>query len=359
MRRDSFRYSLLALFLVCICAGTTAFARAQNYTAICAALDPALMYLQVERGIAKVLTEVDTGVKGAATLVTKKVTGSAVHRGNGEFLTNDHVVNPEVWKNRRVSIETDDGKKYPATVLWNDSVHDLAKISIAPYPTLPVIPFGNSKNLRVADYVFSVGYQFGNKVFTSGSVASLEIKLTQSLIELDITFNPGTSGGASFTCDGMIIGINLAKGPGLGFIIPIDRVRQIEQHMDKFKVASYGALGVTYVSMRDTTPDDLQKFGVASGYPESGMLITAVRPLSAALKAGLEPGDVITAIDDTITDQPYHFARKVFYTPPGEKLSLSVRKHDGREVRLTATIDKADDEVVKNVASQLKFFDRN
>jgi serine protease Do len=178
-------------------------------------------------------------------------------------------------------------------------------------------------------------------------------------MELDITFNPGTSGGASFTCDGTVIGINVAKGPGLGFIIPIDVVRQIEQHMDKFKTASYGALvGVIYVPVHLAGPDDLQKFGITPGQNDTGILITEVRPNSAAHKAGLDPGDIVTAIDGMTINQPYRFARKVFYTPPGEKLFLSIRKKNGREVRLSVTVGVADSEMIKSVASQLNLLDR-
>ncbi|TSC62519.1 MAG: protease Do [Parcubacteria group bacterium Gr01-1014_48] len=367
MYRNPFRFYAIALFFVCTCilhalplrAQARGTAESQSYRALCASLDPALVYQQVERGVVKVLTEIDVDVKTVNGKPTLLFFGSAVYRGNGEFITNDHVINPEPWKNRRLFVETDDGKKYPATVLWNDPVHDLAKISIAQHFNLPVLAFGNSKNLLVADQVFSVGYQFGNKTFTSGSVASLEVKITQPLMELDITFNSGTSGGATFTCDGNIIGINIARLPGLGFIIPIDVVRQIEQHMDKFKTASYGSLGVSFVSVHLATQSDLQKFGIPPGRYDSGMLITAIRQNSAALKAGLEPGDIVVAVDDTILYHQYQFSRKVLYTPPGTTLSLSVLKRDGREVRLSARINKADDETIKGVVSQLKFLDRD
>ncbi len=332
---------------------------AQGYAARCAAFDLADVYLQVERGVAKVITEIDVETKdNPQALVTRQMSGSAVYRGSGEFITNDHVVNPDIWKNRRVFIETDDGKKYTATVLWNDSVHDLAKISISQNLNLPILPFGNSKLMRIADQVFSVGYQFGLKNFTLGNISALDVKITQRLMLLDITFNGGTSGGATFTCDGIIIGINVARGPGLGFIIPSDMVRQVESHMDKFKTASFGSLGLTYMAMRSADSAELEKFGIPPGTIDVGMLVTQIKPKSAAEKSGLQPGDIITWVDDIQLIEQYQFSRKIFYSRPGDTVYLTIRKQNGKEARIPAKLDKADDEIVKAITAQMNFPDR-
>ncbi len=294
-----------------------------------------------------------------STLVTRKVSGSALYRGAGEFLTNNHVINPDAWKNRRVFIETDDGKKHLVAVLWNDPVHDLAKLSVAPLTlNLPILSFAISKNLRVADQVFSVGYPFGTKTYTQGVVAALDAKLTQRIVVLDITFNGGVSGGASFTCEGQVIGINVAKGPGLGFIIPIDLVAQMEVHFDKFKTVSYGSLGITYLPVQTADTDDLKKLGISRRADERGMLVTAVKHSSAAEKSGLTPGDTITTVNNLSADFQYQFARKVFYSTPGTMLVLTVRKPDGKEVRLYPIADEADQETIKQVAAQLNILDR-
>ena len=357
----SARYSYAATF-VCVCILSLPIISSaqapQTYAALCASVDPADIYTQVERGIAKVHTELDSEMPSTQAIVTKKSTGSAIYRGGGEFLTNNHVVSPPdiTWKNRRLFIETDDGKMYPATVLWFDPVHDLAKISIGQSLNLPILPYGSSRRLRVGNQVFSIGYQFGIKNFTQGHVSALEVKLPQKVMQIEITLNPGASGGATFACDSTIIGVNLARGPGLGFIIPIDTVRDIEIHMDKFKAASYGSLGIMYTPVRDASPDDRKRFNILDTV-QMGMLVTNVKPNSAALKAGLAPGDIITRIEDTHLVESHQLSRTVLYSPPGNIVSLVILKADGKETRLYVKLDKADDKTMEAIALQLQSLD--
>ena len=224
--------------------------------------------------------------------------GVIVNAEKGYILTNNHVIENA----QEITVTLRDSRHFSARVVGADPEVDLAVLQIKA-SGLGAIKFGDSDVLEVGDFVVAIGNPFGlGQTVTSGIVSALGrsglgIEGYEDFIQTDASINPGNSGGALVDLDGRLIGINTAiVGPsggnvGIGFAIPSNMAKNIMTQLIRYGAVHRGQLGVY---AQDLTPDLAEALHLKN---TSGALIAKVAEGSAAEKAGLKEGDVITAIN--------------------------------------------------------------
>ena len=223
--------------------------------------------------------------------------GVIVDAERGYVLTNNHVIAGA----DDISITLADGRSFEADVIGTDPDTDLAMVRI-PAENLQALPFADSSRLRVGDFVVAVGNPFGlGQTVTSGIVSALGRTgfrglEFQNFIQTDASINPGNSGGALINLRGELVGINSAiftpsgGNVGIGFAIPSAMARHVMDQLAMFGEVRRGTLGIF---VQDLTGELAGAFGLEQG---RGVLVAEVVVDSAAEKAGLRAGDVITSI---------------------------------------------------------------
>ncbi|MEB3343699.1 HhoA/HhoB/HtrA family serine endopeptidase [Okeania sp.] len=226
--------------------------------------------------------------------------------GSGIILTNAHVVKGA----DTVTVKLKDGRSFEGEVRGLDEPSDLAVIKING-ENLPVAPLGSSEQVKVGDWAIAVGNPLGlDNTVTLGIVSSLDRPSSAvgipdkrlDFIQTDAAINPGNSGGPLLNSEGEVIGINTAiraDGQGIGFAIPINQAKVIQEKLVKGESIPHPYIGVRMMTL---TPEIIQKFNENPNaliqLPETeGVLIAQIIPNSPAAKSGLRRGDVITEID--------------------------------------------------------------
>lgn len=292
--------------------------------------------------------------------IQKTATGSGVIISkDGIIVTNNHVVEGA----EDLKVRTTDHKTYDAKVLGRDPRSDLAVIQVQANNLSPV-EMGDSDQLAVGEWVMAVGNPLGfDNTVSVGVVSSLKRSLPVgesggillNAVQTDAAINPGNSGGALTNAQGQLIGINSAiasstgQSVGIGFAIPVDRVKEVVGDIIKYGHARYAGLGVAF---NPAWPDNFlsdpsirQQLSEATGssdVPSKGLLIPpasrrgpTVEPGGAADKAGMKELDVLLSIDD----QPVSDAISIntILTPkkPGDKVEV---KYWSRGKTKTASI---------------------
>jgi len=224
--------------------------------------------------------------------------GVIVDAKNGYILTNAHVVADA----QVITITLGDGHHYTAKIIGADKPSDIAVIQIKA-KNIVAIPFSNSDNVKVGDFVAAIGNPFGlNQSVTSGIVSALGrttlgIESYENFIQTDAPINQGNSGGALIDMNGELIGINTAilatdRGNiGIGFAIPSNMAKLVMEQILQYGNVKRGVLGA---SVQTITPELGSGFHLDSG---QGAAVAQVLPLSPANLGGLEVNDVITAIN--------------------------------------------------------------
>ena len=262
---------------------------------------------------------------------------------DGMILTNAHVVRDA----KQVTVKLKDRREFSAKVLGSDPATDIAVLKIDA-KDLPTVALGDPKSVQVGDYVLAIGAPYGfEQTATQGIVSakgrSLPGDSVVPFIQTDAAVNPGNSGGPLFDADGRVIGINAqiysqsGGFQGLAFAIPVDVALRVKDQIVAHGHVDHARLGVT---LQDLSAPLAESFGLKS---PDGALVSSVVPGSAAAKADLKPGDVITAIDG----QPVHTAgdvsHRVGLANPGQRIALSVWR-DKSAHDLTVALGKAETE---------------
>ena len=255
---------------------------------------------------------------------------------DGLILTNAHVVQGA----KQVTVKLQDRREYSAKVLGSDEMTDVAVLRIEA-KGLPAVQFGDPKALRVGDPVLAIGSPFGfEQTATQGIVSakgrSLPGGAMVPFIQTDAAVNPGNSGGPLFDDAGRVIGINSqiysrsGGYQGLAFAIPIDVALQVKDQIVATGHAQHARLGVT---VQDLTQPLADSFGLKR---PDGALISSVAPESAAAKAGLKSGDVVTAVDGEPVVRSGELSSRIGMSMPGEQVKLTVwRDKEPREIKAT------------------------
>ena len=263
--------------------------------------------------------------------------GVIVDADKGYVLTNNHVIAGA----DDISVTLSDGRSFDAEVIGTDPDTDLAMVRI-PAEDLEALPFADSKELRVGDFVVAVGNPFGlGQTVTSGIVSALgrttfrELEF-QNFIQTDASINPGNSGGALINLRGELVGINSAiftpsgGNVGIGFAIPSAMAQSVMDQLAEHGEVRRGTLGIF---VQDLTSELAGAFGLQQG---AGVLISEIVSGSSADSAGLIAGDVITAIAENKVTRAQEFHNYEGQYPVGEKVTVTYLR-DGRagDVRLT------------------------
>jgi len=265
--------------------------------------------------------------------------GVIIDARRGHILTNHHVI--EQADEIRVTLK--DGRELKADLLGADPETDVALLQIEAQD-LSAVPLANSEDLRVGDFVVAIGNPFGlSQTVTSGIVSALGrsglgIEGYENFIQTDASINPGNSGGPLVNLRGELVGINTAilapsgGNVGIGFAIPVNMARAIKRQIVEFGGVSRGTFGI---SMQALTPELAKALELKRG--QRGVVISGVERDSAAERAGLRAGDLVTEVNKQPVRSPTDLTTRLALMRVGERLDLKVLR-DGRPRDLTAEI---------------------
>jgi serine protease Do/serine protease DegQ len=268
--------------------------------------------------------------------------GVIVDAKNGYIITNAHVV-----KNaQEITVGLLDNRELTAKVIGADEGSDVAVLQVKA-EGLVQLPIADSEKVEVGDFVVAIGNPFGlGHTVTSGIISALGRSGInpdgyEDFIQTDASINPGNSGGALVNLSGQLVGINTAivsgsgGNIGIGFAIPSNMMRVVMNQLIKFGEVRRGVLGV---DIRTLTPDIARSMELGN---LQGALVQQVREGSSAEKAGLQAGDVITAVNGKTVKSSGELRNTIGLLNIGERVELTLMR-DGKPRKLTATIGKAD-----------------
>ena len=271
---------------------------------------------------------------------------------DGTIVTNNHVVKGA----KTLSVTLDDGTVLPAKVIGTDPRTDIAVLKVSAGHPLPFIHLGNSRDVKPGEWVVAMGNPFGlSSTVTAGIVSAVSRDIGagpyDQFIQVDAPINQGNSGGPLFTQDGNVVGMNTAiLSPtggfvGIGFAIPSDMIRTVTSELQKDGKVVRGYIGVEAQQISPSTA--LAMHLKANG----GALLAGVQPNSPASEAGLQPGDVIQAVNNTKVDGPRELAVNVANIQPGDQAHLSVL-HDGQPKDIDVKVGTLPNEQTASNATQ-------
>jgi serine protease Do/serine protease DegQ len=257
---------------------------------------------------------------------------------NGYVVTNAHVVDNAT----EITVTLQDGRDLTATVLGSDVPSDVAVLKV-PAENLSQLVLGDSARLEQGDFVVAIGNPFGlQHTATYGMVSGLGRSGInpdgyEDFIQTDASINPGNSGGALVNLKGELVGINSAilsrsgGNIGIGFAIPVNMARSIMDQLIKYGSVKRGLLGVSIYSL---TPDMAKSLNIEN---TQGVLVSQVNEGSAADKAGIKPGDVITSINGQTIKSNSELRNAIGLSRVGDKLQVALIR-DRKSMTVSAVI---------------------
>ncbi|HEY2108027.1 MAG TPA: Do family serine endopeptidase [Candidatus Binataceae bacterium] len=268
----------------------------------------------------------------------------------GYILTNDHVVENA----DKIVVSLADGRNYNARVIGRDSKTDVALLKIDAGGALPAAPLGDSRDLKVGQWVMAIGNPFGFDHSVTAGIISAKTRFIPGsygdYIQTDASINPGNSGGPLIDIQGAVIGVNSAiytrtgSSMGIGFAIPIDLVKEEIQELRTQGKVTRGWLGV-YI--QKVTPALADSLGLQEPH---GALVAQVLKDSPAMMAGLKRGDVIVAYDNRFIKDSQELPLMVGETPVGRKVTVKfIRGRATRQVGVTITPSR-EEEIQKSMS---------
>jgi S1-C subfamily serine protease len=268
------------------------------------------------------------------------VGSGVIYDEQGHILTNDHVVEGA----QQLTVALPDGSLYQAKLIGADPYTDLAVLQIAG-KDLPVAQFGDSRQLQVGDWVVAIGNALalpGGPTVSAGVVSALGRTVQEpgqndgssgpylfDDIQTDAPINPGNSGGPLIDLQGQVVGINTlvagqaepgVQAQGIGFAISIATAKPIADQLVATGHASHPYLGVQQIPLN---PVIASRLGTTV---KSGVVIVEVGPGTPAATAGLQPRDIISAIDGTAVTDDSAFAKIIDSHKPGDTIALNVTR---------------------------------
>lgn len=264
---------------------------------------------------------------------------------DGTILTNAHVIDGA----EKITVMMNDNKSFDAKLIGSDKPSDLAVLKIDAQ-NMPYLTLGNSDNVRIGDIVLAIGNPLGIGQTVTAGIISAKGRRTglsdgsfEDFLQTDAPINRGNSGGALVNLNSELIGINsqiLSGGPsggniGIGFSIPSNMAKTVMEQLLKDGKVRRGMLGVNIQNITDDAAKALEL------KDRSGVLVSNVRAGSAAEKAGVKRGDIITAINGEKIEDSNVLRNKVAGTLPGTSIKLTILR-DGNPQDLTATLEEFD-----------------
>ncbi|MEP6690209.1 MAG: trypsin-like peptidase domain-containing protein [Gemmatimonadaceae bacterium] len=320
-------------------------ARRTVITDAVAKVAPAVVTVQteiVERGPTDPFDQLMSGQSGPR--VSPGLGSGFITRADGVVITNAHVVEGA----QKVSVALRDGTSYPATVLGKDEANDLAVLKIDA-KNLPTAALGSSHDLIIGEWAIAIGNPFGfllgnpEPSVTTGVISATGRNLVAraegnaiyvDMIQTDAAINPGNSGGPLVNALGEVIGVNSSiyspsgGSIGLGFAIPIDRVKRVTEDL-----LAHGAIRRPWIGVKI----DLPANGDLRAAQRAGVAVASVVPGSPADRAGVQAGDVLVRSRDRVLRSPFDWEAELLDLRVGERVPLVIRRGSA-DMPMTVTI---------------------
>ncbi|EGV05372.1 protease DegQ [Haemophilus pittmaniae HK 85] len=284
--------------------------------------------------------------------------GVIINAAKGYALTNNHVVDGA----DKITVKLQDGREFKAKLVGKDDQSDIALIQIENPANLTEVKLADSDKLRVGDFTVAIGNPFGiGQTVTSGIVSALgrstgsDNGAYENYIQTDAAVNRGNSGGALINLNGELIGINTAiispsgGNAGIAFAIPSNQANNIVQQILEFGEVRRGMLGI---KGGELNADLAKAFNVNA---QQGAFISEVIANSAAEKAGLKAGDVITAMNGQKIGSFAELRAKIATAGVGKEIELTYLR-DGKSNNVNVKL-QADDGTQLSDAAELPALD--
>lgn len=307
---------------------------------------------RVAPSVVSILTETrTTGWFGQSSTQTSAGTGMIV-TSDGYILTNKHVIDGA----RSISVILDDGTTYEnVELVGSDPLNDVAFLKIKDAEDLPTVTLGDSKTINAGQQVIAIGNALGQyqNTITSGIISGTGRSLTAynsdmtasenltDMIQTDAAINAGNSGGPLVNAAGEVIGINTATSSdadGIGFAIPISSVKGMLKNLIATGKATRSYLGAYYINL---TPDVAEAYELPVSQGAYLFTTSDINPIasgSAAEKAGLKAGDIITKINGIEIGRAGSLSTLIGEFAPGDTVQLTVIR-DNNEHTINLTLD--------------------
>jgi serine protease Do len=298
--------------------------------------------------------QAQVGPFNQGAVVPAGVGSGVIYDTSGHILTNDHVVAGA----QQLQVSLPDKRSFPAQMVGEDPMTDLAVVQISG-SNLPIAQLGVSSEMQVGAWVVAIGNALalpGGPTVTQGVVSATGRTVQEpgqtpntsgpflfDAIQTDAPINPGNSGGALVNLNGQVIGINTlvatqsepgVAAQGIGFAIAIDTAKPIADQLVTTGHAVHPYLGIAYGPL---TPSLAVRLGVNT---DNGVLVGQVVPGSPAASAGIQPGDVITAVDGQTLDSESALAQALNQHKPGDSITLTVIRN-GQQQNISVTLGTA------------------
>lgn len=290
---------------------------------------------------------------------------------DGYIVTNNHVIQDA----DEIEVTTNDEEVYTAKLIGSDEASDIALLKISG-DDFPVIPFGDSDELKIGEWVLAVGNPFNlTSTVTAGIVSakgrgdvfggdrygrnhsSVQDKI-QSFIQTDAAVNPGNSGGALVNTRGELVGINTAiysktgNFVGYSFAIPINMIKKVVTDLKTHGTVQRATLGVSVMELpilKEFEPDTFEKLKV-----KDGVYISEFSSKSTAKSAGLKEGDVITAINGHKVKNYSELRAQLSLYSPGQKVDVEVDRYGSTK---TFNVELKNNQGTTEIIKELKASD--
>ncbi len=258
---------------------------------------------------------------------------------DGYVITNNHVID----KATEIEVTMNDNQKYTAKLIGADPITDIALLKIEGND-FPYIPFGNSDNLKVGEWVLAVGNPFNLTSTVTAGIVSAKGRggigggkqgggdmTIQSFIQTDAAINPGNSGGALVDTNGQLVGINTAiysqtgNFAGYGFAVPISIAGKVVADIKEFGAVQRAVLGVMISdvsALDDTNPEKAKALKT-----KEGAYVGGFADRSPAKEAGVLEGDVVVAVNKTKVRNVGELQDLVNRYRPGDKVELTINRN--------------------------------
>ncbi len=296
------------------------------------------VYKAVSPSVVEITTSMQDNGRRFSSMSGTAIGSGVVIDASGLIITNNHVINGA----QSISVQFSDGTQSTATVVGSDSTNDLALLQVSNMPSgIPAATLGDSSQVAVGDTAIAIGSPFGlEETVTQGIISAVNRTYSASgstlsgLIQTDAPINPGNSGGPLLNAQGQVIGIDtMIESPvegnvGVGFAVPINVVKQQLAQLKGGATLQQGYMGVS-----------VQESAAAN---QSGVTVANVAAGSGAAQAGIQTGDIITAVDgQPITDYA-SLAAQITGKQPGTQVTVTIQRNGAtQQVKVTLQAQNA------------------
>ncbi len=296
---------------------------------------------KAEPAVVTILNTTQTRTRRNGTIPAVAEGSGVIIDQQGHIITNAHVVEGA----QQIQVILNDGSHAAAKLIGADSVSDIAVLQMS--GNVPAyLPLGDSNALQLGETVIAIGSPLGSYrgSVTTGVVSGLNRSVSgtgqDDLIQTDAAINHGNSGGPLLNLSGQVIGINTLVvqntdsgdlAQGLGFAIPANRVAQIAQQLIANGKIEYPFMGISYA---EVTPEYATAFNLSV---QHGALIQDVTPGGPAANAGIQPDDIITALDNQPIDETHSLRSILFQHKIGDIVTVTVLRN-GQTLSLKLTL---------------------